>query len=251
VITNSDYEYSKLLLDYAINPFLKNHKDWSELFNLVVTLASKPRFFTDKMPLLQVDPKTGLMKNHHGPIVDGVYQGGCANAIQANAGLSGEQILYLGDHIYGDVLSIKKTCNWRTALVIEELIEECQALTASAPVSEEINALMSQKVELEQKLDEIFDREIEKGKRPDKEKIQAHFQKIEKVDKKIAKLIRGHSQHFNRYWGETMRAGIEPSRLAGQIEKYACIYMSKIADFKDFSPRSYFRPKKKSLPHES
>ncbi len=251
VITNSDYEYSKLLLDYAINPFLKNHKHWSELFNIVVTAANKPKFFTDKMPLLQVDPATGLMRNHHGKIEDGIYQGGNAQTIQKSSGFTGEQILYLGDHIYGDVLSIKKTCNWRTALVIEELIEEINALEESADLSEQINTLMTEKIQYEQKLDDLFDKDIEKGKKPAKEKIQEHFQKIEKVDKRIGKLIRSHSQFFNPHWGETMRAGVEPSRLAGQIEKYACIYMAKISDFSDYSPRTYYRPKKKSLPHEN
>lgn len=251
VITNSDYEYSKILLDYAINPHLEDHKDWSELFNLVITLANKPKFFTDKIGLLHVDPKSGLMKNHHGPIPDGIYQGGCANLIQKHANLSGEQILYLGDHIYGDVLQIKKTCNWRTALVVDELSHEIEALDKTQGLSDEINALMAEKVEYEHKLDELFDREIEKGKKPDKEKINSHFQKIEKVDKKIGKLIRSHSVNFNPYWGELMRSGVEPSRLAGQIEKYACIYMAKISDFFDYSPRSYFRPKKKKLPHEA
>lgn len=251
VITNSDYEYSKLLLDYSITPFLKEHKSWSELFNLVVTASQKPRFFTDKMPLLQIDPSTGLMRNHHGKIEDGIYQGGNAQTIQKNAGLTGEQILYLGDHIYGDVLQIKKTCNWRTALVIDELIEEINALEKSEALTAEINVLMAEKVQLEQRLDDLFDKEIEKGKKPDKEKVKMHFEKIEKVDKKIGKLIRAHSQHFNPYWGETMRAGVEPSRLAGQIEKYACIYMAKISDFADYSPRTYYRPRKKTLPHES
>src|SRR5690606_34767418 len=251
VITNSDYEYSRLLLDYAINPFLEEHKHWSELFNLVVTAAQKPRFFTDKMPLLQVDPKTGLMRNHHGQIEDGIYQGGTAQTLQKSSGLSGEQILYLGDHIYGDVLQIKKTCNWRTALVIDELLAEIDALEKSAVLSKEINTLMGEKILLEQKLDAIFDREFEQGKKPDKEKVQAHFQKIEKVDKKIGKLLRTHSQFFNPYWGETMRAGVEPSRLAGQIEKYACIYMAKISDFAEYSPRTYYRPRKKTLPHEN
>jgi HAD superfamily 5'-nucleotidase-like hydrolase len=251
VITNSDYAYSKLLLDYAINPFLKEHKTWANLFNLVITLASKPKFFTDKLPLLQIDPKSGLMRNHDGPIVDGIYQGGCADAIQKHAGLSGEQILYLGDHIYGDVLSIKKTCNWRTALVIEELIEECGSLAKSATISLEINTLMTEKVGYETELDGLFDQEIERGQKPGKEILQDHFHKIEKVDKKLGKLIRRHTQFFNPFWGETMRSGVEPSRLAGQIEKYACIYMSKISDFADYSPRSYFRPKKKPLPHET
>lgn len=251
VITNSDYEYSKLLLDYTINPFLKEHKSWAELFNLVITASQKPRFFTDKMPLLQIDPSTGLMRNHHGKIEDGIYQGGNAQTIQKNAGLTGEQILYLGDHIYGDVLQIKKTCNWRTALVIDELLDETTAIEKSSSLTDEINVLMAEKVVLEQKLDDLFDKEIEKGKKPDKEKVKLHFEKIEKVDKKIGKLIRAHSQHFNQYWGETMRAGVEPSRLAGQIEKYACIYMAKISDFADYSPRTYYRPRKKTLPHES
>ncbi len=250
VITNSDFEYSKLLLDYAISPFLKEHKSWMELFNIVVTLSNKPKFFTDKNPLLKVDPKTGLMKNHFGKIEDGVYQGGCASTIQKSAGLTGEQILYLGDHIYGDVLQIKKTCNWRTALVIDELIAETDAIAKTASISNEINEFMKQKIELERKLDDLFDKEFEKAKKPDKEKVNEHFQKIEKVDKQIGKLIRKHTSFFNPHWGETMRAGVEPSRLAGQIEKYACIYMAKVSDFVDFSPRTYFRPKKKTLPHE-
>ena len=250
VITNSDYEYTKLLLDYAINPFLKENKSWHELFNIIVTASNKPKFFTDKLPLLKVDPQTGLMKNHHGVIEDGIYQGGCAQTIQKSSGLSGEQILYLGDHIYGDVLQIKKTCNWRTALVIDELRHETAANEKSAPISAEINTLMKQKIDMEQQLDELFDHEHEKGKKPDKTKLQDHFHKIEKVDKKIGKLIRAHTQNFNSYWGETMRAGVEPSRLAGQIEKYACIYMAKVSDFIDYSPRTYFRPKKKTLPHE-
>jgi HAD superfamily 5'-nucleotidase-like hydrolase len=250
VITNSDYEYSKLLLDYAITPFLKEHQHWSELFNLVITFASKPKFFTDKAPLLQIDSKTGLMNNHHGKIENGIYQGGNAETIQKNSNLSGEQILYLGDHIYGDVLKIKKTCNWRTALVIDELIAEKEGNRQAEPSMKKISVLMKEKTEIENKMDQYADGEIEKGKKPSREKIQAQLNKISAIDQKISELIQTHNQFFNPYWGETMRAGQEPSRLAGQIEKYACIYMSKISDFIDYSPRMYFRPKKKSLPHD-
>lgn len=250
VITNSDYSYTKLLLDFAITPFLKDHKHWSELFNIVITLAAKPRFFTDNMPLLKVDPATGLMSNHHGPIQDGIYQGGSAQSIQKYSGLSGEQILYLGDHIYGDVLTIKKTCNWRTALVIEELIHERKALALVGPINEEISSLMDTKLVIEKEIDELFDVAIENDQKPDKTKLQPLFDKIESYDKLIAKNIRTHTTYFNPLWGEVMRAGLEPSRLAGQIEKYACIYMAKISDFDEVSPRSYFRPKRKELPHE-
>jgi hypothetical protein len=158
--------------------------------------------------------------------------------------------LYLGDHIYGDVLKIKKTCNWRTALVIEELQTEIDALRKSAPALGQITALMSEKIEVEQKIDALFDLEVEKGQKPAKDQVQPYLEKIDGFDQQIAKLIRAQSKPFNLHWGETMRAGQEPSRLAGQIEKYACIYMGKVSDFLQVSPRNYFRPKKKSLPHD-
>ena len=78
VITNSDYEYTKLLLDYAYTPFLKEHKHWSEVFDLVITSASKPRFFTDSAKFLKVNPDTGFMTNSEGPYDTGIFQGGNA-----------------------------------------------------------------------------------------------------------------------------------------------------------------------------
>lgn len=245
VVTNSDFEYSKLLLDHTINPYLKGGQDWAGLFDLVITSAAKPRFFTDRLSFLAIDPATGLMRNHHGPVLKGIFQGGCATTIQKDHGYAGEQILYLGDHIYGDVLSIKKTCNWRTALVVEELAGERQALRKTRTLSEEIAGLMGRKVELEHGLDRLFD----KGER-DKAQTAPIHNEITGIDKKLGVLIRDYQTNFNPYWGEVMRAGVEPSRFAGQVEKYACIYMAKIADFADYSPRTYYRPKKRPLPHE-
>ncbi|MDC1175493.1 HAD-IG family 5'-nucleotidase, partial [Bacteriovoracaceae bacterium] len=123
VITNSDYTYSKLLLDYAINPFLKEHKHWSELFDITITLSKKPSFFTHKSGFLAINPKDGTMTNHEGPVTNGIYQGGFAGQLQEDLGLEGDEILYLGDHIYGDVVSLKKTFNWRTALVLDPLAD--------------------------------------------------------------------------------------------------------------------------------
>ncbi len=245
VITNSDYEYTRLLLDYAYTPFLKNHKSWAELFDLVVTSAAKPRFFTDRGSFLAVDPASGLMRNHHGPVLEGIFQGGCATTIQKDHGLSGEQILYLGDHIYGDILTLKKNCNWRTALVVEELDGERAALKATRELSAEINQLMTRKVELEHALDMAYDSGTK-----DKGTTAPLFNEIATIDKTLGKLIRDYQKHFNPHWGEVMRSGVEPSRLTGQVEKYACIYMGRIADFQDYSPRTYYRPKKRPLPHE-
>ena len=250
VITNSDFNYTKLLLDYTINPFLKEHKDWSELFEITVTLASKPRFFTTKTPFLSIDPTTGLMTNTEGKITKGIYQGGYAGRLQKDLGLEGDEILYLGDHIYGDVVSIKKTFNWRTALVLDPLFEEIEAIKKSAPIQAEIDNQMFVKEALETKLTNRDIRKHEYHEEVPKEELNALFAEVDKVNTTISELLEQHRKFFNPYWGEMMRAGLEESRFADQVEKYACIYMTKVSDLIEYSPRTYFRPQRRILPHE-
>lgn len=250
IITNSDYTYSKKLLDYTINPFLKEHKNWEELFEITITLAAKPRFFTDKMPLLKVNEKYGSLDNFDSKICPGIFQGGYAVKLQSDLGLKGDEILYLGDHIYGDILKLKKACDWRTALVIEELENEVDAYKSTKSISIEIDRLMEFKVALERSIDDLYAQEFEFGKKVEKKEVTDKFDEIEKIDKELAKLIKAYESHFNPYWGEVMRAGVEPSFFAAQIERYACIYMSGINDFFDYNPRTYFRPKKRKMAHE-
>lgn len=250
IITNSDYNYSKALLDYTINPYLKQHKHWSELFELTVTLAFKPKFFTQKSMFLEIDPDTGKMENYDKQVTGGIFQGGWATKLQKDMGLAENEILYLGDHIYGDVVKLKKTCGWRTALVIEELNSEVSAFKSTKDISVEIDKLMEEKVTIEKIIDDLYAKEHEYGEDVTKEEVMSEFDKIEKIDKKIAQLIKNYESHFNPNWGEIMRAGVEPSIFASQVERYACIYMTKVTDLADYSPRTYFRPKKRKMAHE-
>ncbi|MAF77124.1 MAG: 5'-nucleotidase [Halobacteriovoraceae bacterium] len=258
VITNSDYNYTKLLLDYAINPFLENHKDWSELFDITITLSRKPAFFTNEASFLKIDLESGLMSNHFGKVESGVYQGGSAHKLQKDLGLNGEEILYLGDHIYGDVVSIKKTFNWRTALILDPLKDELNSIKKSSSVQKKIDKLMGEKQDLEYKINEIEIKKFEARKNKTtsdevkafKEELNKVYAQIEKINTEISDLITEYRSHFNPYWGELMRAGQEESRMADQVEKYACLYMIKISDLFSHSPRTYFRPEKRILPHE-
>lgn len=244
VITNSDFNYTKLLLDFAINPFLKQHQSWNELFDLVVTAANKPRFFTDNLKFLEVDAQNGLMKNLEGKLEFGkIYQGGSSSVLQKDLELEGEDILYLGDHIYGDILALKKSCNWRTALVVEEIEHETLATERALHILHQIDELMEKKEHVEDRIDMA----IEKNDQLLREKLN---HEIEQIDKRVQEQLAQYRTFFNPYWGEIMRAGQEESRLMGQVEKYACIYMAKVSDFLDYSPRKYFRPKRSPLPHE-
>ncbi len=250
VITNSEFEYTKALLEYAIDPYLKEHKNWMELFDITITLSRKPSFFTNPSGFLAIDPSNGLMSNAEGVITNGVYQGGSAGKLQKDLNLEGEEILYLGDHIYGDVVSIKKTFNWRTGLVLDPLEEEVNAIKQSAPIQEKIDQLMEEKEVLEHDLNELKAQQADKGEKTDPKVDETFHKDIAVINESIGKLIDQYRKLFNPYWGEMMRAGQEESRFADQVEKYACIYMTKVSDLLAYSPRSYFRPKRRTLPHE-
>ncbi len=142
ILTNSDFAYTKLLLDYAINPYLPPRQHWSDLFDLVITSANKPRFFYDNLPFLSIDPHTQTMQNLKGPITNGLYQGGHAKQFTHDLKLNGDEILYIGDHIYGDILRLKKDCNWRTALVVEELGQEIESQKKAQSLEQQIHDIM-------------------------------------------------------------------------------------------------------------
>lgn len=250
LITNSDFNYTKLLLDNTLTPFLKQHSSWRDLFEVVITLSGKPRFFNQGAGFLRIDPETSQMTNHDGPVTPGVYQGGHAGKLQRDLGLEGDEILYLGDHIYGDVVTIKKTFNWRTALVLEPIADEVKAILKGRPIQTEIDQLMAKKEQLEQELNELDLGPQKRGKVRERDKINQYFAEIEKINTAISERLQAHRQFFNPMWGEMMRAGHEESRFADQVEKYACIYMAKVSDLLNYSPRTYFRPHKRVLPHE-
>ena len=249
IITNSDYEYSKKLLDYALTPYLQKHQKWQDVFELVITFADKPRFFERKGRFLKINPKTGLMSNHEGKVDKGIFQGGWFGKLQKDLGYSGSEILYLGDHIYGDVVSIKKTCNWRTALVLGDLESEISGLIKAAPIQKTIEELMKEKQKLEIEINKLDTKRYE-GKKVHQSEINKRFEKMDKLNTKISDKLKDYKAFFNPYWGEILRSGYDESRYAEQVEKYACIYMTKVSDLYKYSPKIYFRPYHRTMPHE-
>lgn len=250
ILTNSDIKYTKLLLDYAITPFLKEHDSWVDLFEFVITDARKPRFFYENIDLLKIDMETQLMTKHEGKLGRGVYQGGCASRLTEDLHVHGDDILYIGDHIYGDIVRLKKDCNWRTALVVEELGDEIDSLTQAIPFIKEIRGLMKKKNPLERKIIDLVSDQIEGKKTVSYEETEALQQQIKLLDTEISALIVKQQHLFNHHWGEVMRAGNEESFFANQVDRFACIYMSKLNDLLELSPRTYFRALRRPLAHE-
>lgn len=250
LLTNSQYNYTDLLLKYAINPFLKEGETWQNLFEFVITLANKPRFFYDNLKFLAINPKDGAMSNTYGTIVPGIYQGGNARKFTKDLKISGDEILYIGDHIYGDILRLKKDCNWRTALVVEELGDEIKSQKKAFPIEKKINEVMNVKKELEHKNIDLHTHSIEKGSREYDAQIAKTQKDISTLDMEITHLLHEEQTFYNPHWGRVFRAGAEETYFAYQVERYACIYMEKLSDLFEQSPLTYFRANRRLLAHD-
>lgn len=57
------------------------------------------------------------------------FLSGSSDTICDLLGAKGKDILYIGDHIFGDILKSKKRQGWRTFLVIPELAQELHVWT--------------------------------------------------------------------------------------------------------------------------
>lgn len=250
ILTNSDYAYTKLILDYAINPFLDKGQTWHDLFDYIITLANKPRFFYDNARFLSVDPKTGTMTNTMGKLEPGVYQGGNAKKFTEDLDISGDEILYIGDHIYGDILRLKKDCNWRTALVVDELGDEIAAQKRALPTENKIVEAMDKKKILEQKYTELCTKSVDESTHQYSKKIEELLVEITAIDSHISTLIQEQNRFYNPKWERIFRAGAEESFFAHQVDRFACIYMEKLSDFLQQSPISYFRANRRLLAHD-
>ena len=250
IVTNSDFHYTKLLLDYAINPFLKEHKSWTDLFEFTVVSAQKPRFFFDDLRFMKINVNDGTMTNQETKLEPGVYQGGSARSFTQDLNLQGDEILYIGDHIYGDILRLKKDCGWRTAMVLEELESEVRNNRATEALTNEIEALMHKKEPFEEEMTELMTQKIENQAKVNEERTDSLQKQIAEIDAQISALIKRQQSHFNANWGQIMRAGNEESYFAYQVDRYACVYMAKLADLLALSPRTYFRAPRRPLSHE-
>ena len=120
LITNSEWEYTSRIMAHAFDPHLPAGMKWRDLFEAVIVSADKPSFFTASKQIYKVvDEEAALLRPHIGEIEPGsIFFGGCARQVEDFLGLSGDEILYVGDHLFGDVHFSKVLLRWRTALIL-------------------------------------------------------------------------------------------------------------------------------------
>ncbi|KAK9968110.1 hypothetical protein ABG768_002452 [Culter alburnus] len=260
--TNSDYNYTEAIMKYLLESpaGLKSpKKPWRSYFDLVVVDTKKPLFFAGGTVLRQVDTDTGKLRigTYTGDLQHGtVYSGGSSDIVCDLLDVRGKDILYVGDHIFGDILKSKKRQGWKTFLVVPELVKELHVWTDKSSMFEELRHLDIFLAELYHKIDEhsspasysttqngsTAERHLDSGSQ--------ECLDISAIQSRIKMVTYGMDLCYGKM-GSLLRCGSTKTLFASQLLRYADIYSTTCLNLLNY-PFSYlFRAPHVLLPHEA
>jgi HAD superfamily 5'-nucleotidase-like hydrolase len=278
LLTNSYARYTDRVMSYLLDGVLQEYPDWTSYFDAVVTGAGKPSFFTERSSFLEVDRQGEIQGEVTDDFQQGrLYQGGNLRDFEQMAGFGGDSVLFVGDHIYGDILRSKKTSTWRTAMIVQEMEDELaqaremrEELQKIETIDREITRLNAQLTydqglayQLDAVLDDIEAEPVDADdlEHADADTLRQTRGKLREAQRRMRRrrheLIeelreteRSFEDHFNPYWGLIFRQENENTLFGEQVEDFACVYTSRVSNFLNYSPMHYFRASRQPLPHE-
>jgi HAD superfamily 5'-nucleotidase-like hydrolase len=273
LLTNSLYDYTTVVMSYLLDGERKAYPSWRNYFDIVVVGGAKPAFFNELRPFVQIDPASGATLSINGEIKhlsrDKVYQGGNVVAFEQMTGIRGEQVLYIGDHIYGDILRLRKQHMWRTAMVLQELEREISVSDRLEAQIQDLELLDRRHRNLESEIDyqslrlkkiqRLLDEEttatalhdrLEEERRGARSSVDSLRDRAGLMETEVDSLESRIDRAYNPHWGSCLREGNENSRFGEQVNDYADLYTSRVSNFGPYSPLRYFRAPRRPMPHE-
>src|SRR5690606_6988174 len=261
LLTNSPFAYTDRMMTFLLGDAMPEYPSWRHYFEFVVCSAGKPRWFQEGRPLMEIDGdvlrhvKTQLERGK-------VYDGGNLADFERLANLRGSSVLYVGDHIYGDILRSKKESSWHTAMIIPELDAEVEAHEMTAEDRARQRTLEDARARLEDELRYYQGRykELVKGNGDDVF-AQAERARVKRALERIRAELRANvaehdaitervSRTFHPYWGSLLKEQSEMSSFGLQVDLYADIYTRRVSCLRQYSPQQFFRSPYDLMPHE-
>ena len=272
LLTNSLWGYTDQVMRHLLDGVLPEYPSWRNYFDFIVTGAAKPTFFSSTAPFFEIDVSSAEDRVI-GPAKTlerwKVYQGGNLTAFEQLTSFAGDSVLYIGDHIYGDILRSKKSSLWRTCMVVQELEDEINYTDSRqeeisrlseiellrARLDDEINHRKAQLNLLERRLDKEdlsppTRASLEEERRRAKLELDKLRRSLRQAVEIADTLERDVEEGFNPFWGLLFKEGNENSRFGEQVEQYACLYTSRVSNFLHYSPMQYYRSPRDLMPHE-
>ena len=274
LLTNSLLPYTDHVMRYVLGGQLAAYDHWRDYFDWVVVGARKPDFFTGAAAFQELDlADRPLGKPVPEPKRGRIYLGGNQQGLQTALGVHSDEVLYVGDHIYGDIVKSKKSSGWRTALVVEDLEHELHVRRDRHVTLKEIEHLtwlrisLADDISAQRYLSRLLARmspeelvrqgvaaaEAEHMLADTRATVRKRFDRLRRYEEEVAdtleRRIADVDEAFNPYWGSVFAARRDTSRFGAQVESYACIYTSRVTNFRYASPVKYFHSPHGSMPH--
>ena len=172
----------------------------------------------------------------------------------------GESFLYVGDHIYGDIVSSKLTSTWRTALVLSELEEELEKQQDQREQLRRLDALKGELSTMGHKMDDLRDvltlYEKNPGEEPEatqaaaRPRLEQMQQDHRALRRRAGALEEEIATRYNPTWGSVFKQGGSQSLFGSQVDDFSCIYTSRVANFAYYGTNHYFRVLKDPMAHD-
>lgn len=261
VLTNSPADYTDQMMSYLLAGSSPEYPSWRHFFDVIMVSAQKPNWFTGAQPLeesTQEGPKKISGNLERGKI----YQGGNLKEFERRARTVGSRVLYVGDHIYGDILRSKKESAWHTAMIIQELDQEIDALeTCLAEISRQ-RELSETRDRLEDELrfyqarfkELAKQRAVDLSAQADQARVKRALDEIRAelraIEQEHASLTETINRTFHPYWGSLLKQDNEMSSFGLQVETYADLYSQRVSCLHAYSPNQQFRSPHDFMPHE-
>ena len=264
LLTNSDWTYADALLRHLLQRGRGAPAHWSEIFDLVVVEAKKPSFFAANAPPEPVAEAVSL------PTSVQIVRGANGTYLERTLGAAGDEILYFGDHTYGDILLSKKALGWRTAMLVPELDREIRVTQEHEKEFDRLSRLNAERHHLE--IDKaalgrelrrltLLQGEQDGGDPARRQEIAARIQAIPEEIKRIEErgveiepdiqdLRKKIDRAYNPFWGSIFRERNESSRFGHQLKDFACLYTSRVSNFLHYPMNYYFQSPIGYMPHD-
>ncbi len=246
LLTNSQPETTEMLMEKLLDGTRPEYPTWRHYFDVIIADSRKPQFFTEDRPFVEVArPAAAVTQLRR----DRIYRGGNREAFERLMGVSGPAVLYVGDHIYGDVLRANVESGWRTVMIIQEMADELAGLAARGEDLDRIDALDAGVDELTDQLRVLRATAAAQNRRPDRQADRL-VEQIRALQTERDALEADVDQAFHPYWGSLFKAGTELSSFGAQIEQYAWLYTARVSNLGGYSPGHYFRSPRALMAHD-
>ena len=253
LLTNSPFDFVDagmrfMLSNIADQPLareygIRDSSQWMELFDVVITSARKPAFFTREGAFRRLDTKRCSLSWQ--PVTQfkrgEVYTEGSLQEFTrlcsqlSGTSYKGHEFLYCGDHVGADLTAPWHSAKWRTVAIVPELTHEIQVQSTN-----EFKALLHRQIKIEalidygQRLDDI-------------ETVQAVNElKLERQSIKRELLTM-----FNPSFGSVFRTSLHRTDFFESVGQFADVYTSSVENFLNYSLNHTFYAKRQFWPHET